>query len=150
MAKELQILFESKAKPRILNLFFQNPEKFFETKEVAKRCNINSRVVKKELEKFKNIKLLERKRQKKQTIYSIDPRFPFLGELKAMVLSASPVSSKEIERVFQKIPRIKLLLASGAFLQEKKSPTDILIVGNNVTKSKVSAAIRKIESNTRK
>lgn len=146
MAKELENLFDSKVKPRILNLFFQNPERNFNVKEVAKKCNINTRVAKRELEKLRKIKLLEREKQKKQIIYNINYHFPYLPELKSLVLSASPVSFKDVEKSFQKVPRIKLLLVSGFFLQDRKSSTDILIVGDNIPKSKVSNAIKKIES----
>ena len=51
MARELEVLFNSKAMPKILNLFFQNEERGFRVKEVAKRCQIHSKTVKKELEK---------------------------------------------------------------------------------------------------
>lgn len=148
MAKELENLFDSKARPRILNFFFQNPEKDFGAKEISKKCNLNIRIAKKELEKFYKIKLLLRQKQKKQTIYNINSKFPYLLELKTLILSASPVSSKDVEEAFGKIPRIKLLLVSGIFMQENKSSTDVLIAGDNIPRSKVLNAIKKIESST--
>lgn len=150
MSKELENLFESKAKPRILNFFFQNPEKDFDAKEIAKKCNINIRVARKELDKLHKIKILLRRKQKKKTIYNINSKFPYLVELKTLILCASPVSSKDVERAFEKIPRIKLLLISGIFMQDKKPSTDILIAGDNIPRSKVLNAIKKIESNTGK
>lgn len=147
MAKELETLFNSKARPKILQLFFQNDDYFFTTKDVAKRCQVNRNIAKKEIEKLKKINLLEQKKQKKKKFYILNKKFPFLNELKAMLSSAPIISLREIKKVFEKIPRIKLFLASGVLLQEKKSPIDILVVGDNLPTSKISKAIRKIESN---
>jgi len=51
--EELEILFGSKIRPRILKLFFQNEGEIFDAREIAGRCQINISTVKKELEKLK-------------------------------------------------------------------------------------------------
>ncbi len=150
MAKELEILFNSKSLPKVLQLFFQNQDHIFSAKEVAKRCQLNINTTKKELEKLKKINLLEQKKQKKQKYYLLNSKFSFLNELKAMVLSAPTFSLNEIKKSFERISKIKLLLVSGFFLQENKSPVDFLIVGDGVSGFKISKIIRKIESNTGK
>jgi hypothetical protein len=148
MAKELEKLFDSKARPKVLNLFFQNPEAAFKSKEVAKKSQIDSRVARKEMEKMRKIKLLLRKKQKKQFFYSLNPKFPFLEELKSLVMSTAPISFREVKKIFARVPRIKLLFVSGSFVEEKRSPVDVLIVGDNISRSKISKAIKNIESYT--
>lgn len=150
MAKELEILFNSKARPKILQLFFQNEDYLFSSKDVTRRCQINSNIARSELEKLRKINLLERKKQKKKPFYILNNKFSFFNELKAMIQSAPIMSLREIKKTFEKIPHIKLFLVSGTLLQEKKSPVDILVVGDGVSNSKVSRAIRKTESNTGK
>lgn len=146
MAKELETLFDSKARPKILNLFFQNPEEVFSSKDVAKKCQITPTLAKKELEKLQKIRLLLRQKQKKFVLYNLNPKFPFLRELREMITSASPVSFEETKKVFKNIPRLKLMFVSGEFLKESRSPVDILLVGNNIPQSKISKAVQKVES----
>lgn len=150
MAKELEILFDSKARPKVLNLFFQNPETAFSSKEVAKKSQIDSRVARKELERLRKIKLLLRKKQKKHFFYILNPKSPILEELRSLVMSTVPISFREVKKIFARVPRIKLLFVSGFFLEEKRSPVDVLIVGDNISRAKISKAIKNIESHTGK
>lgn len=146
MAKELEILLGSKSRPKVLNLFFQNKEAEFTSKEVAKKCQISSKAAKMELEKMQKIHLLLRKKQKKFVYYNLNLKFPFLPELRSMVISASPILFGEAKIVFKKVPRVKLLFLSGEFLKERKSPVDVLFVGDNISQNNISKAIKKIES----
>ena len=150
MAKELEILFDSKARPKIINLFFQNMETYFTPKEVAKKTQANSRIVKRELEKLRKIKILLRSRQKKQVFYNVNPNFPFLEELKSFITVASPVSFNDVKKSFAKASKVKILFLSGCFLDEQRSPIDVLIVGDNISGSQISRAIKNIESKTGK
>lgn len=147
MARELEVLFNSKARPKILQLFFQNEEKVFCVRDVSKRCQVSRNIVKRELEKLMKINLLERKKQKKKNFYILNNKFLFFNELKAMILSAPIISLREIKKVFERIPKVKLLLVSGVLLQEKKSPVDILIIGDSLPTSRISKFIKRIESN---
>ena len=147
MARELEVLFNSKAMPKILNLFFQNEERGFRVKEVAKRCQIHSKTVKKELEKLRKISLLQRKSQKNKYFYLLNPKFPFFSELRAMIVHGSPLSLKELSYILKKIKGIKLAVISGIFLKGRRtSSVDLLIVGDKIQKAALSRAIRRIES----
>jgi DNA-binding transcriptional regulator YhcF (GntR family) len=147
MSQELEVLFNSKGRPKVLKLFFQNQATLFSVKDVAKKSQITPATAKKELEQLRRIKLLERKKQKRNIFYELNNAFPFLNELKTMVLSAPPISASEIKRMFEKLPRVKLFVMAGKLLREKKSPVDFLIVGDNIPKSKAAQIVRKIESN---
>jgi len=147
MARELEVLFNSKAMPKILNLFFQNEERGFRVKEVAKRCQIHSKTVKKELEKLRKISLLQRKSQKNKYFYLLNPKFPFLNELRAMIVHGSPLSLKELSYILKRIRGIRLAVVSGIFLKGRRtSSVDLLIVGDKIQKAVLSRAIRRIES----
>jgi predicted transcriptional regulator len=150
MAKELEVLLNSKIMPRLLNLFFQNEEKSFTLKEVSKKLQKTPRTIKKEIEKLLKIKLLSKKKEKKEIRYFLNQSWPFFEQLKSFIVSASPISLGEIKKILERIPRVKILFISGCFLNEKKAPTDILIVGDNVPSLKASGAIRKIEGETGK
>jgi hypothetical protein len=147
MAKELEVLFNSKARPKVLKFFFQNEGKVFNSREIAKKIQTPQKIIKSELERLRKINLLARKTQKRKHFYFLNPKFPFLAELRTFILKASPLSLKELNYFLKKSRGSKLVIASGIFLQETKSPTDLLIVGDKIQRSKISKIIKKIESN---
>lgn len=146
MNNALEILFDSKARPKILRYLFQNKEESLNLREIIIKCQVERAKAKSELKKFKKIKLILEKKQKGKVFFVIDQKFPFLNELRSLLLSIFPVSIKELKTLFAKIPQVKLLIASGIFTGEAKSPVDILIVFSRVQKPQISKLIRKIES----
>jgi DNA-binding MarR family transcriptional regulator len=151
--EELEVLFNSKARPRILKLFFQNEEQSFSPKEVAKRCQINLSIIKKELEKLRKINLLQKRTSKEKVkakrnkyFYALNPKFSPLPELRNLILAGPAVSLRELTSLFKKEGGAQLVVISGIFLKEEKSPVDILIVSKRPKKSKIAKVVKKIES----
>ncbi|HOK35526.1 MAG TPA: hypothetical protein PLL80_02650 [Candidatus Pacearchaeota archaeon] len=148
--QELEVLFGSKARPRILKLFFQNEGIFFTPKEVAKRCQISQESARKELEKLSKINLFQQKTSQKgpskERFYSLNPKFPYLAELRALVLTMPAFSFKELTSLFKKERNLKLVVLTGIFLKENRSPVDLLIVSQKPRSSKISKLVKKIES----
>lgn len=148
--KELEILFDSKLRPKILNFFFQNPETKLTIKELSKKLQQSPRALKREIDKLLKIKLLSKKQEKKEAHYFLNLKWPYLEQLKSFIISASPISLGETKKILEKIPRVKILIISGCFLDERRAPADLLIVGDNVPMLKISKAVKKIESETGK
>ena len=150
MVKQLEILFNSTAMPKILRFFFQNEEDVFSLKEVARRCQLPGKIAKKEVEKLKKINFLSKKVQKKKIFYQLNLKFSFLRELQTLILCVLPISLKELESLFKNKKKIKLVVCSGMFLKEEKSPVDLLIAGSKIKKSEISKIIKKIEGDVGK
>lgn len=148
--KELEILFDSKIRPKILNFFFQNLEGRFTLKELSKKLQQSSRTLKREIDKLLKIKIISKKKEKKETYYFVNLKWPYLEQLRSFIVNASPISLGDVKKILDRIPRVKILIISGCFLEDRKAPTDILIVGDNVPMLKISKAIKKIESETGK
>ncbi|MGB4254003.1 MAG: hypothetical protein WBJ22_02715 [Minisyncoccales bacterium] len=155
--EELEILFGSKIRPRILKLFFQNEGEIFDAREVAARCQINISTVKKELEKLKKINLLQKKtrKEKSKTIsgssrskyfYGLNPKFSLFSELRALILAGPVVPLKDITILFKRESGVQLVVISGVLLKEEKAPVDVLIVSKKPKKAKLLKIIKKIES----
>ena len=111
MPKELEALFNSKVRPKILKLFFQNEKALFSLKEIAKRCQIPKKITKKELERLRKIKLFQVKIQKRKRFYSLNPKFLFLSEIRAMIFRMFPLYLADLKSFFRKDKKIKLLVA---------------------------------------
>lgn len=151
--EELEALFSSKARPRILRLFLQNEEQSFNVKEIAKKCQLTQDSVKKELARLKKINLIQKKsfnkdnnQKKEKNFYILNQKFPLINELRSLLLDTPFFSQKELTSLFKKETGLQLVIITGIFLKENRSPVDLLIVSKKQKNSKILRLIKKIES----
>ncbi len=143
----LEQLFEFPNKVQVMKLFFRNPDQSFLLKESAKNMRLALEDAKKEIKKLEKVGVLKSKKtSSRKTLFSINPDFAFLKELKELILKASPVSRERLLRLVRQLGKIKLVLLSGIFIGEKSSKADLLIVGENISQRKLKTFIKKIEA----
>lgn len=163
----LEKLFESVPKVRILRLFMQNPELFFTFREITQRSRIKPSLAKTQLKKFIKIGLIKQKtgnvqrelkinrgneqktilKSHKTQFYGVDPKFDFLKELKDLIIKSSITSKKKLLKYIKNLGNVKLAVISGVFMKNNSaSRTDLLIVGDNITRIKIENFLSKIES----
>ncbi|MDD3735088.1 MAG: hypothetical protein PHO31_01265 [Candidatus Pacebacteria bacterium] len=142
--KILENLFNSKIRPTVLKVFFANPSKDFDIKEIVKFSKISKKAVEAELNKLTRIGILKKKIQKRKRYYFLNEDFIFKDELEKMFLKLQPLLLKEIENKIKKIKGIELCILSGYFLKTS-SPVDLLIVGRNISQLEISRLIKKLE-----
>lgn len=142
----LDKLFGSSLRLKIIRFFMLHPEETFNSKEVAKRVRSSAAAARREIVLLKNINFIVfEKRKKKMSGAKLNPFFPFHNALKGLVLDSSSVSREEILRKIKKIGRIKLIIISGIFLQEKESRLDMLVVGDGVKKGAMERVLKWLE-----
>lgn len=159
----LEKLFESVSKVRILRLFLQNSDRFFSFPEITQRSRVKPDIAKQELAKLINIGLLitkigkyplesepvdsQKNHSKKIKLYGVDSEFDFLPELKDLVTKSSRASYKKLHRQIKKLGNVKLAVLTGIFVnREQTGRTDLLVVGENITKKKIENFLAKVES----
>lgn len=142
----LEQLFDSPLKVRLLKLFLRHPGHKFTMKEITQRVNESSQACRRHIEKFRNIKLVESRLKGRSRFYSVNTRFDFYNELRTLVLKSSPASKKKMIDKFKKIGRVKLIVLSGIFVNLENPRLDILIVADNVKKSKLSSFLNDLEA----
>ena len=146
-ANILDKLFGSSLRLKIIRLFMLHPEEFFNNKEVAKRVRSSAAAARREITLLKNIDFIVFEKQKKKTRGAkLNPFFPFLNGLKGLVLDSFSVSREEIIRKIKKLGRIKLIIISGIFLQNKGSRLDLLVVGDGVKKGMIEKVLKWLEA----
>ncbi len=123
----LKKLFTSKARIKLLETFLLNPDGEFFIRELTRRLDEQINSVRRELSNLKSIGLLKSRFKNRKKYYVVNKHFIFFNELKSMIIKASS-TLENISKKLQKLGDIDLLLISGVFL-EKKSPTDLFIVG---------------------
>lgn len=118
----LEQLFESPAKVQVMKLFFRNPEKSFLLKEAVRAMRINFAIAKKQMKKLEKIGFLKtRQISSHKQLFSLNPNFNFLNELKELILRACPVSKERLLKNARGLGKIKLILLSGLFMGNESS-----------------------------
>lgn len=141
-----EMLFGSRARVRILRLLLLNPEKDFSHKEVTEKTMLRKPEAVKELLHLKKMKFVVERTKKGKKMVSVNPQFPFYAELKSLF---SKSDTNPDSKTFQKISgvgEVKLLLISGVFLSYAKSKADMILVVNNINRTKLKAAMNHMEA----
>lgn len=139
-------LFGSKARARLIRLFIVNPGVEFTVAEVAERTLIPKADVARELTRLTKMKLaFERSRQSKKC-FIVNEEFPFYTELKSLISKLNVHAQSQIFRKLKIIGEVKLILISGLFLNYPKSKADMILVVNNVNRTKLKHAIAHLEA----
>lgn len=142
----LEQLFDSPLKVKLLKLFFRHPGRNFAMKEITGRVKSNSDSCRYHIDKFRNIKLVDRKIRGSTRTYSINPDFDFYHELRTLVLKSNPASKKKILNRLKKLGIIKLAILSGVFINLDNPRVDVLIVGDRIKKKKVATFFKDLEA----
>ncbi len=162
MIEILEKIFGSAAKVKILRLFLFNPSDTFDVTQIVDRSKVNSATVRKEIAALEKIKLIKKrsffkeftvgrgnnkKAEKRRTIgWGLDESFDFLSPLQALLIRMSPMRHAEIIKRLNKVGKLKLIIVSGAFIQNPDSRVDLLIVGDNMKKGTIENTLKIIES----
>ena len=142
----LDALFDSPIKVKLLKLFLYNPDGDFESKAIAKKLNLKSAQVNKNINDLAEIKFLNCKNPKGKKTFRVNRDFKFYNELKELVAKASPASKEEMLKRLKSLGKIKLALLAGVFINSDTSRADLLIVGDNIKPAKFNNFIRKLEA----
>lgn len=158
----LEQLFGSIPRVRILRLFMQNLEAGFSLVEIAERCQIELSAARREVKRLIRANLLRErssiikeknnntKRKKSQgkiaLSYAVNPNFPLMDEVHALVTKSFIASRKRLRTEIQKLGHVKLAVLSGVFLNNDRARTDLLVVGDKMDKKQLEQFLGRIES----
>lgn len=135
-------IFGSTARIKIMRLFLLNKEEGFEISTLMKRSRVSRVIARKELSL---LSLAQFVKKRKNTWY-FDNSFPYTRHFESLLVSAEVLNKNSIINEFKKTGKVKLLIVSGAFIKEKDSRVDILIVGDGLKKKKIEDTLAKIEA----
>jgi predicted nucleotidyltransferase len=140
----LEELFSSKARIEILKLFLFNPEKRYYMRQISKLSEQPIRGVQREIEKLKNIGLLEESIEGNRNYYQVNRSCPIYEDLKRIFLKTvglGEVLRKHLERTRD----IKIAFIYGSFARGEESASsdiDLLVIGN-ISAKKLSGLLSK-------
>lgn len=158
----LTALFGSETKVKLLRLFLFNQEIPFLPKELAYRTKSAPSQIKKELNLLIKADIIRRRnvlkniegrqgdkiifKKAKGTGYLLNKDFPYLESIKNLLTVASLNADEHFIKRFTNVGKIKLMVASGVFIQNWDARVDLLIVGDELNQNRIEATIKIIES----
>jgi predicted transcriptional regulator len=129
-------LFGSKTRFRLLQIFFNSPNKNFFVRELVRMSGVQLNSVRRELSNLEKIGLIgqtavgDKKADAKSKFYQVRTDCLFYFEIKDLLNKIQIVEEQEIiEEIRKKAGDIKLFLLTGIFTQDQGVSSDMLIVG---------------------
>jgi hypothetical protein len=157
-------LFGSTARVRVMRLFLMNGEDIFELADVVQRARTSKEVARKEIKLLRDIGLIKDRdaikltpkqvgkktgsadlKKKKYTGFGLNPVFPYLGSLRALVTEIA-MGKEDIAVRFKGCGHFKLIIVAGIFIDEDTSRVDVLIVGDKLKRAAIERELKKLEA----
>lgn len=142
----LEVLFDSRVRLKILKFLFRNAHESFLPKAIIEHTQEDQPAVLKELRKLLEIHLIQRD---KKGEYALDSSFEYFTELRDLVLKQTPSEKKHLMESINKLGKIRVAIIAGLFLdKENMDPlaVDLFLVGDYVDRRKLVNFLKVIES----
>lgn len=139
-------LFGSKARARLLRFFVLNPGNEYSVADVSEKTLIARADVSRELTRLAKMKFVFEKSRKGKKVFVVNENFPFFIELKSLVSKLNVHAQSQVFRKLKIVGEVKLLLISGLFINYPKAKADMVLVVNNINRTKLRHAINHLEA----
>ena len=144
MKGELEFLFGSRVRWRIIKFFILNGSQQFFSKDIASINKLNVKETNQILQQLVKAKFLLTISKAKVNAYYLNKKFPFYVELKDLVVKSNIYPQCESLTKVKNLGDVKLALISGIFINHTKSKTDLLIVVDNVSRAKLKHLLEEL------
>lgn len=143
MKNQLERVFSSKTRVKLMTLFLRNVDQPFYVRELTRKLKERINSIRRELDNLSKMGLLTSQRKNFKRYYRVNKNFYLLKEFRALFLKGATTSKEKLSDRLKKTGSIKYACLSGSFT---KSPAqaDLFIVGN-VKKNKLSSIIKSLE-----
>ncbi len=150
MKNELEFLFGSRIRWRLIKFFMLNEKISLNTNEILEKNKFDTKTVKNEakkiLEQLVNAKFLYSRTIKKHKAFFVNTKYSFHDELKWLVVKSNIYPQCEQLNKVKSLGDVKLGLVSGIFINNKKSKTDLLLVVDGLSRAKLKHLIEELEA----
>lgn len=147
---EIEQLFGSRTRARLLGLFLENADRAFFVREVARRVDAQLNAVRRELKNLLDVGIIiendgsDEEKGEKKKFYQANTTFPLFEDLRNVMRKVGILMNKSLVEGLQQNGAVRLVLLTGRFVDSPAIPTDVLIV-SDCTSEVVAAAIADFE-----
>ena len=146
MSEVFSQLFESRVRARLLKFFTLNDKHEFSFSEVVRKNKMRSAEVNRELARLEKIKMITGRIRKGKRYFHTNRSFVFYPELRNLVVKSNTMPECRSLGKVKNLGRIKLALISGVFLNYPKGRSDLLIVGDELSRAKLKHLLESLEA----
>lgn len=146
MSEVLESLFGSKSRARLLRFFLLNTGEEYQLSEVAKRNMLKNPEARREINSLKKIKFINERVKNRQKLYRVNVDFSFYPELRNLVVKSNTYPQCGSLGRIKGVGNVKLAIISGIFLNYPKSKADMILVVDNVNRSKLKKLMNSLEA----
>ena len=157
MTDPLDKLFGSPARVKIMRLFMMNPEDVFTVGIISKSAKVSREKTKKDIKFLADIGYIKKGTRESQIVvnkkikkqresgFQLNSLFTYNRGLRSVLIESAPVSREILMRRFRELGRgLRFVALAGIFVGG--SGLDILIVGDNIRRSRLEKIVARIES----
>lgn len=127
-------------------MFLLNENEKFTIYEISKRLKTDGRRISGILVQLVNTRFIVMRVKEKKKIFFTNKKFPFFHELKKLVVKSNIYPQCESLSKIKNLGSVKLGIISGVFINNPKSKTDLLIVGDDISKAKMKHLLEELEA----
>ncbi len=146
MKNSLEALFGSKKRWRLIKMFLLNEEETFTVQDVAKKLKVDARRILSVLNQLVKAGFVVSRKKQGKKIFVTNRDFPFFVELKSLVIRSNVFPQCESLGKIKNLGNVKLGIVSGVFINNPKSKTDLLVVGDSISKAKMKHLLEDLEA----
>ncbi|MFA5926428.1 MAG: hypothetical protein WC831_05915 [Parcubacteria group bacterium] len=146
MSEIFSQLFDSKTRSRLMKFFMLNDEHDFSVADIVKKNKLTFQQVSKEISRMERMKMVVSKTKKGKRYLRTNVDFIFYPELKSLVIKSNTLPECHTLGRIKNLGKIKLALISGVFLNHAKSQSDLLIVGDELSRAKLNHFLENLEA----
>jgi predicted transcriptional regulator len=147
---EIEQLFGSRTRARLLGLFLENAERSFFVREIARRVDAQLNAVRRELKNLLDVGIIfesdasEGEKGEKKKFYQANSTFPLFEDLRNVMRKVGILMNKSLVEGLQGKGDLELVLLTGRFVDAPTIPTDVVIV-STCAPEVITAAIADFE-----
>ena len=145
---------------KIMRLFLLNADQAFDIETIVERSRVQAPIARKVLNHLAAMSFIKKRsilkevedgrtgkiKKKRVNGWCIDAEFPYIKELRQLLVEGDFLRHSDLVRRLRPAGRIHFLVVSGIFMQHSNSRLDLLIVGDNLSRSVVQKAVAVLES----
>lgn len=158
----LSKIFGGEQRVKVMRLFLFNPDKLFSLDQIVDKAKITKKLAKSEIDVLEKASMVRSQKttqtvsvkrrgkvsevKKKVDSWYLDSSFEYLSQMQNLLINTRPLRKEEILKRVSGVGRLKLLIISGVFIQDKESRVDLLIVGDNLKLKAIDRIVKTMES----
>ena len=152
----IEQLFGSKTRVKLLQLFYQNPNRSFYVREITRKIDEQINSVRRELANLLSVGIITSDNSNNKLYYEVSQDYEYYGPLRTIFgdradTAPADETTEEAEvapQAFKPLAGVDLVLFTGQLTRDDRSGIDVLLVGSvsNAQANKYIADLEKQES----